>query len=144
MSRETALQIIEKVRSASRPVFNAGNGIRLAGAHALFLEVAEKLGIPVITGWDSEDCIWDSTIPCMWAGPEIWGTVRGTLPIQNSDLVLSVGSRLSIRQVGYNYETWAREAFVIVNDIDEEEIKEALRAVPYARARGCQGTFWSG
>ena len=123
VSRETALQIIEKVRSASRPVFNAGNGIRLAGAHALFLEVAEKLGIPVITGWDSEDCIWDSH-PLYVGRAGNMGDRPGNFAIQNSDLVLSVGSRLSIRQVGYNYETWAREAFVIVNDIDEEEIKK--------------------
>jgi len=38
--------------------------------------------------------------------------------------VRSIGSRLSIRQVGYNYGTWARAAYVIVNDIDEEELKK--------------------
>ncbi len=38
--------------------------------------------------------------------------------------MLSIGSRLSIRQVGYNYQTWARAAYVIVNDIDEEELKK--------------------
>ena len=44
--------------------------------------------------------------------------------MQNSDLVLSVGSRLSLRQVGFNYKGWAREAFTIVNDIDKEELKK--------------------
>ncbi len=52
------------------------------------------------------------------------GDRPGNFAVQNSDLVFSVGSRLSIRQVGYNYETWAREAYVIVNDIDEEELKK--------------------
>ena len=52
------------------------------------------------------------------------GDRPGNFAVQNSDLVLSVGSRLSIRQVGYNFETWAREAYVIVNDIDEEELKK--------------------
>ena len=52
------------------------------------------------------------------------GDRPGNFAIQNSDLVLSIGSRLSIRQVGYNFETWAREAYVIVNDIDEEELKK--------------------
>ena len=41
-------------------MLNAGNGIRLAGAHDVFMSVAEKLGIPVVTGWDSEDCIYDA------------------------------------------------------------------------------------
>lgn len=123
VSRETARAIIEKVRAARRPVFNAGNGIRLAGAHPVFLEVAEKLGIPVVTGWDSEDCIWDEH-PLYVGRAGNMGDRPGNFAVQNSDLVLSVGSRLSIRQVGYNYETWAREAFVIVNDIDEEELKK--------------------
>ena len=52
------------------------------------------------------------------------GDRAGNFAIQNSDLVLSVGSRLSIRQVGYNYKTWARAAFVIANDIDSEELKK--------------------
>ena len=52
------------------------------------------------------------------------GDRPGNFAIQNSDLVLSLASRLSIRQVGYNYATWAREAFVIVNDIDSEELKK--------------------
>ena len=52
------------------------------------------------------------------------GVRPGNFAIQNSVLVLSIGCRLSIRQVGYNYKTWARAAYVIVNDIDEEELKK--------------------
>lgn len=59
VTEETAKTIIAKIRQAKRPVINAGNGIRLAGAHETFMKVAEKLGIPVVTGWDSEDCIWN-------------------------------------------------------------------------------------
>lgn len=87
------------------------------------MEVTEKLGIPVITGWDSEDCMYDEH-PLYIGRAGNMGDRPGNFAIQNSDLVLSVGSRLSIRQVGYNYQTWAREAYVIVNDIDEEELKK--------------------
>ena len=52
------------------------------------------------------------------------GDRAGNFAVQNSDLLLSLGSRLSIRQVGYNYKTWAREAYVIYNDIDSEELKK--------------------
>ena len=123
VSEETAREIIEKIRQAKRPVFNAGNGIRIAGAHSVFIKVAEKLGIPVVTTWDSEDCIWD-THPLYVGRPGNLGDRPGNLAMQNSDLVFSVGSRLSIRQVGYNYETWAREAYTIINDIDPEELKK--------------------
>ena len=120
---ETVAEILSRIRSAKRPVINAGNGIRIAGAHDVFMRVAEKLGIPVITGWDSEDCIWDEH-PLYTGRAGNMGDRPGNFAIQNSDLVLSVGSRLSIRQVGYNYKTWARAAFVIVNDIDSEELKK--------------------
>lgn len=122
-SKETARIIIEKIRQAKRPVWNVGNGIRIAGAHEVFLEVAERLGIPVVTGWNSQDCIWDEH-PLYTGRAGGMGDRPGNFAIQNSDLVFSVGSRLSIRQVGYNYETWAREAYVIVNDVDMEELKK--------------------
>lgn len=123
VERAVAEAVIKKVREAKRPVINAGNGIRIAGAHDVFMDVAEKLGIPVITGWDSEDCMYDSH-PLYVGRAGNMGDRPGNFGIQNSDLVLSVGSRLSIRQVGYNFKTWAREAYVIVNDIDEEELKK--------------------
>lgn len=123
VTRETAKEILEKIKKASRPVINAGNGIRIGQAHEAFLRVAKKLGVPVVTGWNSQDCIWD-THPLYTGRGGGMGDRAGNFAIQNSDLVLSLGSRLSIRQVGYNYKTWAREAFVIVNDIDQEELKK--------------------
>lgn len=123
LDRAVAETVIDKIRAARRPVINAGNGIRIGGAHGLFMEVAEKLGVPVITGWDSEDCMYD-THPLYVGRAGNMGDRPGNFAIQNSDLVLSIGSRLSIRQVGYSFDTWAREAYVIVNDIDEEELKK--------------------
>ena len=123
VTKETARAVIEKIRQARRPVFNAGNGIRIAGGHGVFMKTAELLGIPVVTGWNSEDCICDEH-PLYVGRAGGMGDRPGNFAIQNSDLVFSVGSRLSIRQVGYNYETWAREAYVIVNDVDMEELKK--------------------
>lgn len=123
VTREQAREIIEKIKNSERPVFNAGNGIRIAGAHRAFMEVVELLGIPVVTGWNSQDCICDEHPLYVGRGGGM-GDRPGNFAIQNSDLVFSVGSRLSIRQVGYNYTTWAREAYVIVNDVDAEELKK--------------------
>lgn len=123
VSEETALAIIGKIRSAKRPVINAGNGIRIAGAYPVFARVVDMLGVPVATGWNSQDCMCtDDPLYVGRAGG--MGDRPGNFAIQNSDLLFSVGSRLSIRQVGYNYKTWAREAYTIVNDIDIEEIKK--------------------
>ncbi len=120
---ETAREIIKKVRQAKRPVVNAGNGIRIAKAFDVFSRVVNKLGIPVVTGWNSVDCMYDAH-PLYVGRAGHMGDRPGNFAVQNSDLVLSLGSRLSIRQVGYNYPTWAREAYVIANDIDEDELKK--------------------
>ena len=123
VSEEAARAIIEKVRSCRRPVINAGNGIRIGSAHDVFMRVVEKLGIPVVTGADSIDCIYDEHPLYIGKGGNV-GDRPGNFAIQNSDLVLSLGSRLSFRQVGYRFTTWARAAYVIVNDIDAEELKK--------------------
>ena len=52
------------------------------------------------------------------------GDRAGNFAVQNADLILAVGNRLSIRQVGYNYQTWAREARVIMVDADPAELKK--------------------
>ncbi|MBQ3602439.1 MAG: thiamine pyrophosphate-binding protein [Clostridia bacterium] len=120
---ETADMVLDLIASSKRPVFNIGNGVRIAGAHEVFYRVANKLNIPVVTGWNSIDCIEDEHE--LYVGRAgIMGDRPGNFAVQNSDLLLSVGSRLSIRQVGYNYQTWARAAKKIVVDIDSEELKK--------------------
>ncbi len=123
VTRETARAVIEKIRESKRPVLMAGNGIRIAGAHEIFKEVAERLGIPVVTGWNSQDCIFDEH-PLYVGRSGNMGDRPGNFAVQNSDLVFAVGNRLSIRIVGFNYQTWARCAYVIAADIDEEELKK--------------------
>lgn len=123
VSLETAQKILAKIREAKRPVLNAGNGIRIAGCHELFLEVVNRLGIPVVTGWNSIDCMYD-THPLYVGRAGGMGDRAGNFAVQNSDVLLSLASRLSIRQVGYNWQTWAKGAYVIANDIDEEELKK--------------------
>ncbi len=120
---DTVRAIVEKIRQSERPVFNVGNGVRIAGAHEVLMKVIERLGIPVVTGWNSQDAIYDQH-PLYTGRAGGMGDRAGNFAVQNSDLVFSVGSRLSIRQVGYNYQTWARAAYVIVNDVDAEELKK--------------------
>ncbi len=115
--------VLEKIRAAEYPVFNAGNGIRIADAEKEFLEAVELLNIPVVTGWDSIDVIPDDH-PLYTGRAGLMGDRPGNFAIQNSDLVLSVGSRLNVRQVGYNRDSWARDAFVIMVDIDAAELKK--------------------
>lgn len=115
--------VLSKIKNAKRPVFHAGYGIRLSGGYDVFREVAEKLNIPVVTYWNAIDLIeTDNPLYCGRAGN--MGDRAGNFAIQNADLILAVGTRISIRQVGYNWQTWAREAEVIMVDIDKAEMKK--------------------
>ena len=119
----TVAAVLEKIKNAKRPVFHAGYGIRLSGAYEKFRSVMEKLNIPVVTYWNAVDLIEDEhPLYCGRAGN--MGDRPGTWAIQNADLILAVGTRISIRQVGYNWKTWAREAEVIMVDIDKAELKK--------------------
>ncbi len=123
VSEETVDEIIEKIKKAKRPVFHAGYGIRLSGGYDKFREAAEKLGIPVVTYWNAVDLLEDDN-PLNAGRAGNMGDRPGNWAIQNADLILAVGTRISIRQVGYNWKTWAREAEVIMVDIDPAEMKK--------------------
>lgn len=119
----TIRTILEKIKNAKRPVFHAGYGIRLSDGYAAFRSVAEKLNIPIVTYWNAVDLIEDDNpLYCGRAGN--MGDRPGNWAIQNADLILAVGTRISIRQVGYNWKTWARAAEVIMVDIDQAELKK--------------------
>lgn len=123
VDEELVKKVIEKIRNAKRPVFHAGYGIRLSGAYETFRVVMEKLNIPVVTYWNAVDLIEDEhPLYCGRAGN--MGDRPGNWAIQNADLILAVGTRISIRQVGYNWKTWARAAEVIMVDVDEAELKK--------------------
>ena len=123
VNEETINEIIEKIKKAKRPVLYAGNGIRISNGYESFKSVVEKLNIPVVTAWNSIDAIYDEH-PLYVGRAGIMGDRAGNFALQNSDLVLSIGCRLSIRQVGYAWKTWAREAYTIVVDVDKEELKK--------------------
>lgn len=123
VSDEVILEIIEKIKQAKRPVINAGSAIRTSGGFEIFRKLVDKLNVPVVTGWNSID-LMESEHPLYTGRGGIMGDRAGNFAIQNSDLVLSLGSRLSIRQVGYSWKTWAREAYKIIVDVDEAELKK--------------------
>ncbi len=123
VEENTVDTVLEKLRNAERPVLYAGNGIRLSGAFDLFRKIVPRLNIPVVTGWDNIDMM-ASADPLYVGRGGMMGDRAGNFAVQNADAILAVGNRLSIRQVGYNWKTWAREAFVMMVDVDAEELKK--------------------
>ena len=123
VAEDTIRRVLDLVAGAKRPVFHAGYGIRLSGGYEAFRKAAEKLNIPIVTYWNAVDLVEDDhPLYCGRAGN--MGDRPGNWAIQNADLILAVGTRISIRQVGYNWKTWARAAKVVMVDIDPAEMKK--------------------
>ena len=115
--------ILARIARAERPVVFAGGGVRLSGAHAQFLALIDKLGVPVVTGWNAHDALWNDH-PLYCGRPGTVGDRGGNMVTQSADLLLILGSRLNIRQVSYNWTSFAREAFKIWVDIDPLELRK--------------------
>jgi acetolactate synthase-1/2/3 large subunit len=120
---QSAAAILARLAQAERPVVFAGAGVRLSGAHAAFLDLVRKLGIPVVTGWNAHDAIWDAH-PNYVGRPGTVGDRPGNFAVQNADLLLVLGSRLNIRQISYNWTSFARAAYKIWVDIDPLELQK--------------------
>ena len=124
------LCILEKLKTAMRPAVIAGNGVRLAGGVEDFRQLAEKLGIPVLTAISGIDLL-PSDSPWFFGRPGILGERPANFILQNADLLLILGTRMGIRMTGYSFHTFAPNAFKIMVDADPEEMKRPLFPVSY-------------
>lgn len=119
----TTAAILDKLKNAKRPVVFAGTGVNVAGARAEFLKVCDKLKIPVVTAWNAHDIMTDDN-PHYCGRPGTVGTRGGNFVVQNADVLFVIGCRLNIRMISYNYKEWAKDAYKIVVDIDEAELRK--------------------
>jgi acetolactate synthase-1/2/3 large subunit len=122
--RQQCQEIIRRLRDAKRPVIMAGSGVRAAHAIDEFEQLIRKLRIPVTTAWTHDLIATDDELFC--GRPGTIGERAGNFTVQNSDVLLVLGSRLNIRQVSYNWPSFAREAFKIQVDIDPAELNKPL------------------
>jgi acetolactate synthase I/II/III large subunit len=112
-------EVLDRIRSAKRPVILAGSGIRAAQAVTEFDELFHRLGVPVTTAWTHDLIASDD--PRFCGRPGTIGDRAGNFTVQNADVLLILGSRLNIRQISYNWTSFAPHAFKIQVDIDAAE-----------------------
>lgn len=116
-------RIINLIREAKRPVILGGFGVKAAGGEAEFISLVEQLGIPVLITWNAID-LMGSDHPLYVGRPGTYGQRAGNFAIQNCDLLINIGSRLSVPQVGYEYAEFARAAKKVYVDIDLAELQK--------------------
>jgi len=117
----------EYLKKSKRPIIIAGNGVHLSGARKEFLRFIEKYNIPCAFTFLGTDLI-PSDHPLYIGRIGIKGTRAGNFAVANSDLVISIGSSLSIPSIGFRYDLFAREAKKIAVDIDGgEHLKDTIK-----------------
>jgi len=115
-------EVLDRIRNAKRPVILAGTGVRAAHAVAEFDKLFHRLGVPVTTAWTHDLIASDDPLFCGRQGTI--GDRAGNFSVQNADVLLILGSRLSIRQTSYNWQSFAVHAFKIQVDVDEAEFQK--------------------
>lgn len=119
--------ILDRLAASRRPVVLPGSGVRISGAYEEFLAAVEALGIPVATAFNAHDLL-PSDHPLYVGRPGTVGDRPGNFAVQNSDFLLVLGCRLNIRQIGYSWTSFAREAWKAMVDVDGAELaKPTLR-----------------
>jgi acetolactate synthase-1/2/3 large subunit len=116
-------ELLGRIQKAERPALLIGHGVRLAGAAKELRSLINKLNMPVLTAICGHDLI-QSGHPLFAGRPGICGDRPGNFVAQNSDLLLCIGARLGVRQIGYSYKTFARHAYRAMVDIDRSELRK--------------------
>jgi acetolactate synthase-1/2/3 large subunit len=118
-TEEQVLDLANKIAIAKKPVILLGGGLDRTSTLALRSQLNE-LKVPIMTSWNGADRFGSDNE--MWFGrPDTWGMRYSNLLIQQSDLVVSFGARLSMQQTGFNWQEFVPNGEVVQIDIDESE-----------------------
>ena len=115
--------VYKLIENAKRPVILGGHGIKLSKCIDLFKTCIEKLNIPVLLTWSGID-ILDHGHKLFFGSPGIYGQRSSNFIFQKCDLLITIGSRMTIPQTGYDLNEVARNAKIVMVDVDETEFKD--------------------
>ena len=116
-------QVLADLRGAQRPVLWLGHGIRLAGGDALVAELMRLVPAAYLISWAAIDMV-DSGHPLLFGRAGVYGQRCANFVLQNSDYVLTLGTRLALQQIGYDTRELARGAKMAVVDVDPGELEK--------------------
>lgn len=131
VKKETLESVVELLKNAKRPVFYGGGGVYMSSASDEFVKLAEKFNVPVMTTWNGIDIIWNDH-PLYMGRPGAIGQRAANFIIQSCDLLITFGTRLASLQTGFNYDDYARDAKMVMVDIDPAELDKA-KLHPYLK-----------
>lgn len=120
-------ELLERFTRSERPLFLLGGGLARETARELESSL-EKLGVPIATTWNGADRFPSSST--LYAGrPNVYGMRFANAVIQQADLIVAIGTRLGIQQVGFNHAAFAPLAEVVQVDLDAGELNKGFPRV---------------
>jgi acetolactate synthase-1/2/3 large subunit len=122
--------IVADLSSASRPILLLGGGIDRKTSTAIKDELA-RFGVPVMLTWNAADRLAEDH-PMFFGRPNTWGQRYANLLLQQSDLIVALGTRLGMQQTGFNWQEFGKNAKVIHVDCDEAELEKGQPRVDRA------------
>jgi acetolactate synthase-1/2/3 large subunit len=123
-------ETIRLLAKAERPLLLAGGGIRLAGAERAFLELIDRLAIPVQTTWVGCDLLADDH-PLFAGRPGQFASRGANFTIQNADFLVSIGARWDNGTTAFAPAKFGRAAQRVVVDVDDAELQKLGSAVEH-------------
>lgn len=114
--------VVELIQKSSRPVILLGGGVDRKTSHNLY-NLFETINVPIMTTWNGADRI-DSSHPNYAGRPNNWGQRRSNIILQQSDLLIAIGTRLGMQQTGFNWQEFMPIGKIIQVDIDEDELNK--------------------
>ena len=116
-------KIFNLIKKASRPVILIGGGIKASQSEKKLHLILKKLNIPVVATWSGTDLINYNNNKYI-GNIGVYGSRSANFTVQNSDLLLCLGSRLDTRITGGVPSSFARNSKIIVVDIDKNELSK--------------------
>jgi acetolactate synthase-1/2/3 large subunit len=119
--------IADMVNASSRPCIVVGAGVKTAGMTQAFRNLVSSLNIPVVSSMIAVDAL-PSDDANNYGFIGAYGARKANFILAKSDLILAFGSRLDLRQIGANTETFAPTAKLVRFDVDEGELTSRIKA----------------
>lgn len=121
--REKITELRGEIERSKRPVVLVGTGVRISGQANAFRQAIERLGLGVATAFNAHDLL-PYEHPNFVGKAGTVGDRAGNFAVQNADLVVIIGCRLNIRQISYNWSSFARHARKVMIDVDAAELSK--------------------
>lgn len=114
--------LVGRFNAAQKPVLLIGGGVSYETAMKLQDRFAET-SIPIMTTYNGADRA-DGYAPNYLGRPNTWGQRSSNILIQQSDLIIAVGTRLGMQQTGFNWQEFGRNAYIAQVEIDPSELRK--------------------